>query len=196
MRIFKATRLLVRNNFPSYTSFSSSRYSDTSRSESQTGEILRISNHIHRDNGPAIYLDDGRVLYCWHGWMVPEWFILNPEVIDIKLILRTGNMELKRLLIERYGEGKFLAEVGGEQIAEDTFGKLWKIERENFGVEDANFVRELFGEKRSIIFAEVKDASTDRIYFLQVPSTMKTPKEAIAWSFKMKKDEYDPIKQT
>ena len=36
----------------------------------------------------------------------------------------------------------------------------------------------------------------NRIYFIQVPSTMKTARKAVSWSFGMKEEEYRPLLQT
>ena len=75
-------------------------------------DVLR---RIHRENGPAIYLDNGTVLYFWHGVNVPEWVVMDPDKITLRIILNENNLELRRILIERYGQGKFLKELGAEK---------------------------------------------------------------------------------
>ncbi|MEK6878605.1 MAG: DUF6745 domain-containing protein, partial [Nanoarchaeota archaeon] len=158
---------------------------------------LEIHSKIHNENGPAVYLDDGSVLYFWHGFRVPDWFVEKPETITLSMILEEGNIEWRRMLIERYGQGRFLKELQGIKEHEDDKGILWKIPRkqleDKYEEQDFNF---LFGRSRASKFVEVKDSSTDRVYFLQVPLKMKKAKEAIAWSFKLTEDEYNPIKET
>ena len=46
------------------------------------------------------------------------------------------------------------------------------------------------------LFVKCKDSSTDRIFLLQVPIYIKTCKEAIAWTFGLKENEYNPIIET
>jgi len=43
---------------------------------------------------------------------------------------------------------------------------------------------------------KVRDSTTKKYYILRVPPTVKTCKQAIAWTFGMEEDEYDPIKET
>mgnify|MGYP001608434818 CR=1 FL=1 len=159
--------------------------------------LLDIRRKIHRDNGPSVYLDDGKVLYFWHGFHVPAWFIEKPERITLSMILREGNIEFRRMLIERYDLGRFLKELGGIEIQKDKFGTLWHVNRQQLEdrYEEQDFT-ELFGKNLQTKFVEVKDASTDRIYFLQIPVRIKTPKEAIAWTFNLAEKDYSPEIQT
>ena len=43
---------------------------------------------------------------------------------------------------------------------------------------------------------KVKDSTTGEIYLLRVPPTMKTCKEAVAWTFGMTAEEYVLEKET
>ena len=165
---------------------------------------VRNQPRLHKENGPAVFYDNGTVGYFWHGVRVPSWLIMNPERITLKIILREKNIELRRCLIERFGEGKFLKEVGAEKEHEDKWGILWKVDRDKISKEDRPLpsigvgleIRRLFGNVRKLKYVQVKDSSTDREYFLPVPSTMKKAKQAIAWSFKLKEEEYNPQIQT
>ena len=47
-----------------------------------------------------------------------------------------------------------------------------------------------------IQIVKVKDSSTDKYYILRVPLTVSTCNEAIAWTFGLSGDEYDPAKET
>ena len=45
-------------------------------------------------------------------------------------------------------------------------------------------------------YVQVQDASTARQYFLRVPPTIQTAAEAVAWSFQLAVEEYDPAQET
>lgn len=47
-----------------------------------------------------------------------------------------------------------------------------------------------------IAFLQVKDSSTGKRYFLKVPSDMRSVREAKAWTFGLKEDEYNPTIET
>lgn len=163
--------------------------------------LTDVRRMIHRENGPAVYLDNGTVLYYWHGTNVPEWVIMNPEKITLRRILKEQNIELRRVLIERFGEGRFIKELGAEKIHEDKYGILWEARRDKLmenkidSLSDRDVVR-IFGHNRRIKYVQVQDASTPHEYFIPVPSTMKRAKQAIAWSFQLKEEEYNPQIET
>ena len=179
-------------------------------------DVLR---RIHNENGPALYLDNGTVLYFWHGVIVPEWVVMNPEKITPRIILNEQNIELRRILIERFGQGKFLKELGAEKEHEDKWGILWKVTREkllkpvssnspsspplnyNSQIDQQNRrhndeINRLFSTVRILKYVQVKDPSTTREYFLPVPSTIKRAKQAVAWTFHLKEEEYEPQKES
>ena len=43
---------------------------------------------------------------------------------------------------------------------------------------------------------KVRDSTTKQYYILRVPLTINTCKDAIAWTFGMTADEFNPIKET
>ena len=45
-------------------------------------------------------------------------------------------------------------------------------------------------------YVQVQDASTARQYFLRVPPTIQTAAEAVAWSFQVAVEAYDPAHET
>jgi hypothetical protein len=44
----------------------------------------------------------------------------------LEAIRGESNLELRRCMIERFGQERFLRESGAELIAEDEHGKLWR----------------------------------------------------------------------
>ena len=186
------------------------------------GLARNVLRRIHKENGPAVYLDNGTVLYFWHGVLVPEWVVMDPDKITLRVILKENNIELRRVLIERFGQGRFLKELGAEKEHEDKWGILWRVTREkllkptpvNPGLSQGltttpvdykiqneirvhnDEINRIFGRVRILKYVQVKDPSTTREYFLPVPSTMKTAKGAVAWTFHLKEEEYEPQKES
>lgn len=174
-------------------------------SSSTTGQRSeRALRLLHKEDGPAFFMEGNKALYFWHGINVPDWVIMQPEGITLQDILETDNLELRRVLIERYGQGRFMADLGGEKKHQDKFGILWLVKRENIpqklsdldrlNIEDV--LDDIFGKNQSTQFVQVKDSSTKRVYFIQVPSKIKTAKEGVAWTFGKKEKEYNPKKET
>lgn len=97
---------------------------------------------------------------------------LSPEkVLDIK------NSEIRRYLIKRVGYENIKEKVKAEVIHKDGYNELLKFSN---------------GE----IYVKVRDSSTDREYLLFVQGNHKTCKSAIAWTFGLSEEEYNPIIET
>jgi hypothetical protein len=92
------------------------------------------------------------------------------------------NEAVRRDLIEAYPEGLagYLRSSGTVSIQSDETGALVR--------------RELVGEP--IVAIVVKCPSTGRNYVLRVPPTVQTAREAVAWTFGLKPDEYLPTAQS
>lgn len=89
-------------------------------------------------------------------------------------------------MIERFGQERFLRESGAQKINSDDWGTLWRKEIKN---------------DEPVVMVEVLNSTPEpdgefKTYFLRVPPTTKTAREAIAWSFDKTEDEYEPIVQT
>ena len=56
----------------------------------------------------------------------PQSVIEDPETITIEAIDGERNTEVRRVLIERYGEERFIRGAGAELVAEDETGRLWR----------------------------------------------------------------------
>ncbi len=135
----------------------------------------------HHPTGPAIVYAEDMKIFCWRGTRVPESAITcdtNLHVIDAE-----PNIEIRRILIERYGTQQFLLDAGVEIRQHDKFGSL--------------YVKEVWGDE-PIVMVHITNATPEpdgqyRTYFLRVPPTIRTAREAVAWTFGMTADEYDPI---
>lgn len=82
------------------------------------------NNLLHSATGPAIeWLDMST--YHWHGVAVQERIITAPETITVEQIQSTGNVELRRVLMERMGYDRYIQESGAVSRASDAFGTIW-----------------------------------------------------------------------
>jgi|GEM_PF-7104197 len=106
---------------------------------------------------------------------------LKRKTLEARDILICKNAELRQYLLHEYGFEKFMQEMRGTLLHQDGSSKLIMIRLE--GQEDLKAVR-------------VKDSTTGQYYLLRVPPEVKTCKEAVAWTFGMSAEEYNPIKET
>ncbi len=141
---------------------------------------------LHDEAGPAILYPDGWGLAFWHGVRVPRKVIEAPETLTVQDIEDEENIEARRVIIERYGEGRYLEDSGAVAILEDEYGTI--LRKEMSGDEPMVMVR---------VVNSTPDADGSRkIYHLRVPPDMTTPRAGIAWSFGMDGDAYRPELET
>ena len=139
------------------------------------------SLRLHSENGPALEFADGYQVYAWHGIRVSPHIIDEPEKITVAEIDGETNAEIRRVMMGRYGMDRFLRDTNIEPFHKDDCGILYKRE---------------FPNDETLTMVRVKDASTDREYFLRVPPTMQTATQAVAWTFDMSAEEYQPMIET
>ncbi len=151
-------------------------------------EFLAVDeqNRPHNDNGPFARWRDGAELCCVHGTRIPSWILATPEKITVEKIEAESNTSVRRVMTDKYGTARYLIDSKAQVIATDDFGTLYR--------------KEVPGDE-AIVMCKVIDHSPDESgtipeYFIGVPPDMKTPKQAIAWTFGKKEDEYNPDLQT
>lgn len=161
------------------------------------GDVVVLTerpNHLSRDDrgrlhcetGAAIRWPDGWGVYAWHGVRVPEDVILRPHDLSVERIEKETNVEIRRVMIERYGVSRYVSDSGAEAIAEDSCGVLYR--------------KEVPGDE-AIVMVKVLNSTPEpdgsrKTYFLRVPPNMRTPHEAVAWSFNVPPDRYKPETET
>lgn len=92
-------------------------------------EVLLVDsqNRPHCANGPSHKWRDGWKLYYFHGIRIPagkEWIIEDPSQITVALIDAENNSEIRRVMVEQYGAGRYLADSGAEEVHRDECGIL------------------------------------------------------------------------
>jgi len=144
------------------------------------------SGRLHNTKGMALKYPDGWGIYSYHGTRLvgdKEYIISNPEQITVEKIDNEENIDIRRIMVDMYGIEKYLKDSNAEIISKDKFGELYKKEVNNdepiVMVKLLNSTPEKDGSKKT--------------YFLRVPQDIKTPHEAVAWSFGLSTKEYNPL---
>ena len=155
-------------------------------------------NELHCANDSAIAFKDGWKLHYLYGvYFSQEEFdkYIKDKKATANEIMTIQNLEQKGALIKLYGYEYILSELKD----------LNKLDEEEVKGIDGNMKKHILyefsldNEERSIKcrIMSLDDHSTDRKYFLGVPPTVKTIKEALSWSFQLKDGSYyNPIIQS
>jgi len=136
---------------------------------------------LHSFSNPAIEFTDGWKLYYIHGVQVRDYVVENPNLITPAKISKQANVEVRRIMLDLYGWDRYLVATKTKPIHQDEFGTLYHRH---------------INEDEDLVMVRVKDATTDREYFLRVPPTIQTAKEAVAWTFEQDAKDYQPTIET
>jgi hypothetical protein len=121
---------------------------------------------LHNDAGAAVRYEDGYSLYSFNGVGVTEKIIMTPEKITVEEIEAEKNLEVQRIMIERFGVDKYLIETGAELIDSDMRGI------------EGGGARCLVQDKKNNKWLIATDGSTERVYHMLVAENVKTCREA------------------
>jgi hypothetical protein len=135
---------------------------------SQRADELHLDERgrLHHESKMAIRYPDDWGVYSWHGVRVPEKVITDPDSLTIDEIKNTENIEVRRVMIERFGVGKYLKEIDASIVDMDASPVVGGAPR--VLMQDENGMQFLCGT----------DGSTKRVYFMSVPDDVKTCREA------------------
>lgn len=125
------------------------------------------------------------------GWgFVKDWQEEAEKSLDDLLLIFDDNRKIEDVLNVRNAEVRayLIKKMNYEEVRRMKEIKILHSEKEYDlisleGIEDSLFVK-------------CKDSSTDRIFLLQVPRWVKRCKEAVAWTFGLKEEEYNPLIET
>ena len=126
-------------------------------------------------------------LYFWHGVMVPAFVVVRPDWITAKHVTEEPNVEVRRVMLERMGVDRFMAEVDAKIVHEDKdqLGKRRRLLR----VEQPN--------DEALVAVEVTNSTEEpdgtwKNYLIRVDPGLRDCASAVAWTFGMSKEEYQP----
>jgi hypothetical protein len=154
--------------------------------EPETVIGLDAEGRPHADDGPALAWADGTSIHAWHGRLVPPDVFDPARPVTRSRIDRETDPDRRWVLIERYGLGRYLLEAGATEVEHDDCGQLYRL---------AQGWREPILAVRVVNHTPEPDGSL-RDFWLRVPPTMTTARQAVAWTFDQPVDEYDPVAQS
>lgn len=154
--------------------------------EKPTAFHITQLRRLHNADGPALAYADGFAEYAWQGVLVPKFIIEDPKSITVELIESNQNVEIRRVMLERYGSERYIKDAHIDPIQEDEYGRLYR--------------RELPGDEALVMVKVINSTpepnGTFNEYFLRVPPHIETAKEAVAWTFDLEPNDYNPLVQT
>lgn len=143
-------------------------------------------NQLHCEDGPAVSWPNGTRYYFWKGIHVPPKVIESPHSLAVADIDAEPNAEVRRVMVERFGQERYLIEGGAVKVDDTDWGTLYRRPMED--EEDLVMIK--------VINATAEPDGTFKDYFLRVPPHVQTAKEAVAWTFEESPDDYAPSVQT
>lgn len=75
-------------------------------------------NRPHCDDGPSHRWRDGWSLWYVHGVRVTEQIVMRPETLSVQQIDDEQNAEVRRVMIERFGQERYVRESGAKVVHE------------------------------------------------------------------------------
>ena len=141
---------------------------------------------LHHGDSPALAYRDGFVLNRWRGITIPAEFAQTLRALTPEIIREERNAELRRMMLEHYGHDRYIVDSGAEPIQQDEAGRLWRVTLLND--EPITMVE--------VVNSTAEPDGTFNTYWLRVPPQTRTAKEAVAWTFGLSEQEYEPQVQT
>jgi hypothetical protein len=154
--------------------------------EKPTGLKRDNRGRLHNEKGMVVRYADNWGFYAWHGVIVPDDVIILKEPITLERIAAERNVEVRRVLIERFGLDDYLKSGKVIKIHQDKCGTLWRMDLE--GDEPIMVVQ--------VVNSTAEPEGYFKEYFLRVPPDMVRAKQAVAWTFGLTEDEYVPLAET
>jgi hypothetical protein len=148
--------------------------------------MTEAEGRLHCEDGQALAFSDGYSLYSWHGVNIPDDVVLHPEQLTVARIDAENNAEVRRVMLERYGEARYLQDSGAKPIHRDKSGVLFR--------------KEIPGDEALVMVRVVNSTAEPdghfKIYYLRVPPTIETARAAVAWTFGIEAKNYKPAVET
>jgi hypothetical protein len=148
--------------------------------------IRRDANgRLHATDGPALRFGKDCPIYAWKGIILPGRLIERPDLIDVRAIDAAHDPQIRRCMIDIMTPQRFVEEGGAHRVAEDDTGILW---RQRWRWEAWAAVE--------VVNGTPEPDGTHKRYFLQVPPTVRTPREGVAWTYGLSERQYRPAVRT
>ena len=135
---------------------------------------------LHNEAGAALLYPDGWGIWSHHGVRVPAKVIEEPDTLSPAEISDETNVEVRRVMMERYGFDRYLRESAAQLVSEDDYGRLWRLDQ----VDDEPLCMV------EVINSTPEPDGSFKNYWLRVRPDCRTAAEAVAWTFGMSAEEY------
>lgn len=148
-------------------------------------EIVNGNRRLHCEDGPAVE-SDAENLYFWHGVMVPAFVVTRPDWITLDHITREPNAEIRRVMMTRFGEDRYITEIGAMPIHSDDTGDLYRVDVPDD--EPLTMVR--------VLNSTPEADGSQKPYWIRVDPALTTARAAVAWTFGMDAQAYRPTAES
>jgi hypothetical protein len=173
------------------------------------GPITRFTNeegNLHKDDGPAYItptritwyrngrkhgLDAdkwGSISYYYEGVRIPPHFYTKPDSLTITEVLAHPNTEVRYVGIKIVGMDRVLESNNTTIIHKDKQKNQILFQIKGIFDEPVSYVK--------VVNSTQEPDGTYKDYYLCVPPTVKTCQEAVAWTFRLEEQEYQPEQET
>jgi hypothetical protein len=165
----------------------------------------------HNEDGASILYRDGSGIYCVNGRRVPKKWIMNKDKLSPKDVDDETNAELRVILLQLYGMGRYIADSKSELVHEvpaEVKGKKYTAVRPdtgkvyNYGLRGARLWRRQNGHGDVIQAVELLNSTwvvgeKRKTYYIGVSVQATTVEQAVALSYGFDKSVmYDPAIET
>lgn len=138
---------------------------------------LDVDGQLHHPTGPAVRFRDGFELYYWHGTEVPARWVTAPEHLEPALVLRWRDDAQRAAGAEMLGWHRILEALDPVTVDKDDDPEIGELVEVRLPLD---------GPSRLL---KVR-CGTGRTFVLSVPSSMRTAREANAWTYGLDASEY------
>ena len=173
------------------------------------GPIQRFTNeegNLHKDDGPAYItptritwyrngrkhgLDAdkwGSISYYYEGVRIPPHFYTKPESLSITEVLAHTNTVVRYVGIKIVGMDRVLESNRTTIIHKDEQKNQILFQIKGIFEEPVSYVK--------VVNSTQEPDGTYKDYYLCVPPDMKTCQQAVAWTFRLEEQEYQPGQET
>ena len=147
---------------------------------------IRLTHYINgRKHGPD-YDRFGTCHYYYENIRIPKHYFTNPEQVTVEEVLANTNQEVRYVGLKIVGLDKVRKRAKIVHTEKKSHMELFQIA----GV---------FSEP--LTYLKVRNSTPEldgsfKDYFLCVPPTMKRCKQAVAWTFGLEENDYNPEQET
>ncbi len=156
--------------------------------------------YLHNERGPAKRYRDGWAIYAVHGRRVPPAVIEAPHTMTAAQIVAERNVEVRRIMLDRFTAGRFVLELGAKVVdRHELHGTLYRAELE--GDEPVCVLQVVNASPEPIGYEAgpsdlVRGGRVWKTYFLRVPPSCTSALEARAWTFDLDPGNFAPQVET